>query len=159
MHQTPTRRPALGLALALVSGLALTGCEGFSNSNYNPLSWFKTSAEDAPAVLYAPIEDPRPLVAQVLTLKVEPTPDGAILRATGLPPTQGWWGAALVKVEQDDASRLVYEFRLIPPLAPTPAGTPRSREVTVALALSVQQLQGVGTITVQGEGNALSSRR
>ena len=155
MHQNPIRRLSAALALCLV----LSGCQSFSQSNYNPLNWFETSVNNAPAVLYLPPEDERPLVAQVLTLKIEQTPDGAIVRATGLTPTQGWWKAALVKVEQADAGKLVYAFRLFPPLTPTPASLLRSREVTVAVALSNQQLDGIGTITVQGQANALSARR
>lgn len=159
MPQNPIRRRSPALAPLLAACLVLTGCGNSSLAKYNPLSWFETSPEEGPAVLYVPPEDPRPLVAQVLTLKVEPTTDGAIIRASGLPPTQGWWQAALVKVDQEDDSRLVYEFRLLPPVVPTPAGPPRSREVTVAVALTGVQLDGVTTITVQGQGNALSSRR
>ena len=165
MHQNPIRDPSAVPALArllapvLALCLALPGCQRFAESNYNPLSWFRASADTAPVVLYLPPEDDRPLVAQVLTLKIEQTPDGAIVRATGLTPTQGWWKAALVKVEQGDAGTLVYAFRLFPPLTPNPASLPRSREVTVAVALSNRQLDGIGTITVQGQGNALSARR
>ena len=169
MRQNPIRRPMSALApiltvcLVLTGGVltggVLTGCATVSQSKYNPFNWFKSATSTEVPVLYQAPPDQRLLVAQVTALKIEQTPDGAILRATGLPPSQGWWKAALVKVDQDDAARLVYEFRLYPPLAPAPASTPRSREITVAVALSNQQLQGISTITVQGEGNALSSRR
>jgi hypothetical protein len=159
MRQNPTRRPTRAVAQILALCLVLTGCASVSQSKYNPFNWFKSSTSSEPVTLYVPPADKRPLVAQVLTLKVEQTPDGAIVRATGLPPTQGWWKAALVKVAQDDLTKLVFEFRLFPPLTPTPAGTPLSREITVATSVSNLQLDGIKTITVQGEGNALSSRR
>ncbi len=147
------------LILALVPSLGLSGCARFAESGFNPLNWFRAAAPEAPAVLYVPKDDQRMLVAQVLTLKVEKNLNGAIVRATGLPPTQGWWRADLVKVDQEDDSRLVFEFRLYPPVVPQPAGTQASREVTVATALSNVQLEGITTIVVQGADNALSSRR
>ena len=159
MRQNPIRLPLRALAMVLTLGLAVTGCSSVSQSKYNPFNWFKPGEPTGPAVLYVPAADKRLLVAQVLTLKVEQTPDGAIIRATGLPPTQGWWKAALVKVDQDDATKLIYEFRLFPPITLVPAGSPASREITVASAVSNQQLDGIKTVTVQGDTNALSSRR
>ena len=159
MRQNPICLTPRTLALVLTLGLVLTGCAAVSQSKYNPFNWFKSAEPTDPTVLYVPVADKRLLVAQVLTLKIEQTPDGAIIRATGLPPTQGWWKAALVKVDQDDATKLIYEFRLFPPITLVPAGSPASREITVASAVSNQQLDGIKTVTVQGDTNALSSRR
>ena len=159
MRQDPIRRPFAALGGAIALCLVLTGCASVSQSKYNPFNWFKSSTSSAPTQLYVAPPDKRLLVAQVLTMHIEKTTDGAIVRASGLPPSQGWWKAALVKIDQDDPAKLVYAFRVFPPLAPTPAGTPYSREINVAIALSNQQLQGITTITVQGESNALSSRR
>ena len=153
------QNPIRTLAQILAVGLVLTGCAPIAQSKYNPFNWFKTAESTAPTVLYVPAADNRLLVAQVSSLKIEPTADGAILRATGLPPTQGWWKAALVKIDQDDAAKLIYEFRLFPPVTPTPAGGPASREITVATSVSNLQLDGIKTITVQGAANALTSRR
>jgi hypothetical protein len=163
MRATPplTLPPARArlLAVTLILALGLTGCARFAQSNFNPLNWFKGAQPVAPTVLYVPPADKRLLVAQVLTLKVDRNPNGAIVRATGLPPTQGWWKADLVKVDQDDTTKIVFEFRLYPPVAPAPAGTPLSREITVATSLTNIALDGVRTIVVQGASNALSSRR
>ena len=98
-------------------------------------------------------------MAQVTLLKVEPYPGGAIVRATGLPPTQGYWSAELVAQPLDDQGRLVFEFRVFPPPEPVAAGTPYSRQITVAAALGTIALQGVSTIVVQGASNALSAGR
>ena len=149
----------LPILAAMVLANALSGCAGIRESRFNPLNWFGRAEAAVVTDLYVRPEDPRPLVAEVTDLKVEPYPGGAIVRATGLPPTQGHWEAELVAQPLDDQGRLVFEFRVYPPLVPAAAGTPWSRQITVAAALSDIALQGVSAIVVQGAGNALSSRR
>jgi len=100
----------------------------------------------------APPDDQRQLVAEVVDLSVEPTTQGAIVRAMGRPPVQGFWEAELVEVERNEGS-LVYEFRVFPPLSPTRQGTPQSREVVVGANLTNFDLAGVRTITVLGAQN------
>lgn len=143
----------------LVLSTVLAGCGRFRESRLNPFNWFRPAETVAVGDLYIRPEDPRALVAQVTDLKVEPYPGGAILRATGLPPSQGFWEAELVEQPLDEEGRLVFEFRVFPPLDPQPAGSPRSREIVVAVALSDLELQGVSALVVQGASNALSSRR
>ncbi len=143
---------------ALVALIVLTACSGFSGSKLNPFNWFKRSAPESLEFVQVPV-DARGLVAQVTEMKVEPYPGGAIVRATGVPPSQGWWDAELVKVDTEEDGVVLYEFRIFPPPVPRPAGTPFSREVTVATTLSSIALDGVGKIVVQGAANALSSRR
>jgi hypothetical protein len=143
----------------LIVVTALSGCGRVRDSKLNPFNWFGKARPVAAATLYTAPTDARPLVAQVLTLKVEPYPGGAIVRATGLPPTQGYWEAELVAQPVDDTGRLVYEFRIFPPLVPTAAGTPYSRQVVVAASVSDIKLQEVRSIVVQGAANALSSGR
>lgn len=150
-------RQSIIAILVLSTGLA--GCGGFRDSRLNPFNWFRPAETVVVGDLYIRPEDPRALVAQVTDLKVEPYPGGAILRATGLPPSQGFWEAELVEQPLDEDGRLVYEFRVFPPQDPQPAGTPRSREIVVAVALSERKLAGVTALVVQGAGNALSSRR
>jgi hypothetical protein len=143
----------------LILATALPGCARLRESRFNPLNWFGPGREAEVVELYVRPEDPRALVAQVTLLKVEPYPGGAIVRATGVPPTQGYWEAELVAQPLDENGQLVYEFRVFPPRVPAVAGTPYSRQITVAAAISNIALQGVGTIVVQGAGNALSARR
>ncbi|MBI1219367.1 MAG: hypothetical protein GC186_12540 [Rhodobacteraceae bacterium] len=155
------------LLAALVLTLALGACSGFRQSRMNPFNWFGGSKKAAPVavdpatgVALAPA-DTRDLVAEVETLVVERRPGGAIIRATGLAPTQGWWNAALA-VENDGKpvkGVLTYRFVISPPLGATPVSTPQSREVTVAIYLSDAQMDGVTQITVTGLNNARSSRR
>lgn len=145
----------------LLAALSLMMLVSACGTRLNPFNWFRASepaAAAAPVVLKA--EDPRLLAEQITTLKVEPMPGGAIVRATALPPTQGWWSADLVAVEDASADgQLVYDFRLFPPLEQMAASTPRSRQITAAVFLSDIQLSTVRSITVRGSSNGLSSRR
>ncbi len=151
----PVARPLLTLAVCV----ALAGCGGLRESRLNPFNWFKPSSPRETIVLPAERGDPRPLVEAVLTMTVEPIPGGAIVRATGQTPTQGWWAAELVPLPVDENGVLVYEFRLLPPIERADVNTPRSREVEVAIYISDIRLEAVREIVVQGAGNARSARR
>jgi hypothetical protein len=145
---------------ALAAVLLVGACSGASESNLNPFNWFGGSDDQPPAQTLVPTNaDPRPMVDQVVSLTIDRTQGGAIIRATGLPPTQGWWEAELVEDDQDDPSRLVYRFVIVPPVGPKPVSTPQSREVTVATFLSDIALEEVREITVTGARNARSVRR
>ncbi|SNT11032.1 hypothetical protein [Tropicimonas sediminicola] len=155
------------IVAGVIAALVLAGCQ----SRYNPGNWgWFGGSRSAPTLEprdgYEQNADFRPLVEQVVSMTVEQTPGGAIVTATGLPPTQGYWKADLVSTYQtvtgevaakDGEIRL--EFRIVPPPTPTPASTARSREVTTALFLTDQTLRNVRQITVVGQANARSSRR
>lgn len=151
----------LPLMAALTLTLAVSACGGIRESRLNPLNWFGRSQAVAPAALMSSVDqaDPRPLVEQVVSLSVEPMPGGAIVRATGLPPTQGYWRGELVARDIDEQGRLIYDFRIVPPPTPTRVSTPFSREVTVADFLSNQKLEEITQISVQGQINARSAAR
>jgi hypothetical protein len=147
-------------ALALVAGLA--GCGQGGGQGWNPVNWFSpgprvvTMAPPPPA-----IDDPRPLVASLTAMTVEPMPGGAIVRATGLPPTQGWWAAELLPGPEAERAegRLSFRFVIVPPPGPTRVSTQPSREVTAGYFLSNRDLQGIREITVIAAGGSRSSRR
>lgn len=150
----------LPLTAALIAVTLLGACGSMRESRLNPLNWFKKSESVQTVGLTSERPaDPRPLVQDVVSMSVEPYPGGAIIRATGLPPTQGWWDAELVARPVDENGVLVYEFHVFPPLGATPANLPQSREITVATSLSTIRLGGVSEIVVQGAANARSSRR
>lgn len=149
--------PVARTATMIVLCTALAGCGGFG-ARLNPFNWFKKS-EPRGTVVVDESADPRPLVDAVLTLAVEPIPGGAIVRAIGQTPTQGWWQAELVPLPLDENGSLVYEFRLQPPATPADVNTPRSREVDVAIYISDYRLEAVREIVVQGAGNARVARR
>ncbi|RUS60546.1 hypothetical protein EGN72_08155 [Pseudorhodobacter sp. E13] len=147
------------LIAALCATLALGACSTIGKSRLNPFNWFGGS-EETVAVL-SPTErpaDPRLLVSQVTEMQLERMPGGVIIRATGLPPTQGYWDAELVARPVEDG-KIVYDFRVFPPLGGAAVSTPQSREVTVAAFLSNIKLDSIRQITVQGETNARTSRR
>ena len=145
--------------LAALLAISLTGCGYVAKSKLNPFNWFKGSAPRESIELTAEKTETRALAAQVTEMEVLPYSAGALIRATGVMPTQGWWDAELVARPLDENGVLVYEFRVFPPLTDTPAGTAQSREVTVAVSISPQKLEGVREIVVQAETNARSSRR
>jgi hypothetical protein len=150
----------LPLILGVTAVMVLTSCGGLRESRLNPLNWFKRSqvvmVDETVAAVPA---DPRPLVDQVLALAVEPTAQGALVRATGLSPIQGFYNAELVARPVDENGVLVFDFRIMPPPQLKPVGTARTRQVTVAAALSTVALESVREIVVQGANNARSSRR
>lgn len=148
----------LPLTAALVALTVLSACGGLRDSRLNPFNWFGRS-EPAVQVQTAKPTDPRALVDQVLTMAVEAYPGGAIVRATGLPPTQGYWEAELVARPLDENGVLVLDFRVFPPIAAASVANQQSREITVAYSLSDIKLQAISEIVVQGAGNARSSRR
>ena len=148
-------RPLLAACLCVV----LAACGGFSESGLNPMNWFGGSQPKELIVLPAEAADARPLVDTVLSLTVEPVPGGAIVRARGQTPTQGWWKAELVPLPVDDRGALVFEFRLLPPITGTRASTPQSRQIDVAVFVSNIKLEPVREIVVQGASNARSARR
>ncbi len=153
------------LLAALTALMLVTACAKARESRINPFNWFKRStvAETLePKQGYdAATTDNRPLVDQVLSLSVEPIPGGAIVRATGLPPTQAWWQADLVA--QNDGlpvdGVLTYRFVVIPPRTPAPSSTQPSREITAGAYLSDFDLASIRQITVQGQRSLRSTRR
>jgi hypothetical protein len=144
-------------ALSLVAAAA--GCGRIGQSKLNPFNWFRKSEPRETIVLPERGADPRPLVAAVLSMTVEPMPGGAIVRARGETPTQGWWEAELVPLPVSEDGVLVYEFRILPPKTGTDVNTPQSRQVDVAIYISDYKLDALREIVVQGATNARVSRR
>ncbi len=146
------------VAAGLIAVLVLSGC----GTRLNPMNWFGGNKEQrldaAPEEFTA---DPRALVAEVTRLSIERMPGGAIVRATGLPPTQGFWDAELVADDglPPENGEITFSFRVAEPLYARPASTRQSREIEVATFLSDNELSGVRRITVIGQSNRRSSNR
>ena len=150
-------------------GLMLSGCARLAESRLNPLNWFGRSA---PVVATTPDGELRPLVPvgerlavetravidQIVEMQIEPTRSGAILRATGLAATQGFYNAELVLAGSENGD-LTYDFRVAAPAGFEAIGTEASRRITVALELSAAELAGIRSVTVRGVQNARGSRR
>jgi hypothetical protein len=148
------------LTLTLCAGLA--GCGDSSMNSLNPFNWW---GGDDVAVEVTPdgeVVDPRPLIGEVTALVAESTPGGVIIRATGLPPTQGFWDAVLLpdspELIPDEDGVLGFDFRAAMPLVAQPVGSPRTREIVTGYFLSNQDLAGIRSVTIRGERNARSLR-
>lgn len=153
------------LCLCLV--LTVAGCASLSNSWINPLNWFgsatsvPTTADGTvrplvtPGQLAEPV-DGRVLVPDVTGLVIEQTPDGAIIRATGVAPMPGYYNAQLVRTSLVDGV-LTYELRAEPPPASPPQGggstigNIASRSLNVATSVANTTLNGVRTVRVVGQ--------
>lgn len=153
-------KPALLAAMAVL--MIVPSCARLRESGFNP---FNGSTQQVttlePKGGYQVAADNRLLVDQVLALVIEPMPGGAIVRARGLPPTQGYWQAELVP-ENDGVpvdGVLTLRFVIYPPPATTPVSTQVSREITVGYFLSTIALARITRINVQGQSSALSVRR
>ncbi|OYX45573.1 MAG: hypothetical protein B7Z02_01035 [Rhodobacterales bacterium 32-67-9] len=149
----------------LIVTLVLAGCGRVRESRLNPFNWFGRSVESTQTVAEAAVpgrpDDGRILVAQVTDMEVARQPGGAIIRATGLPPTQGWWNTDLVVENGGEPvdGVLTYRFVIAEPLAANRVSTPQSRELTAATYISDIKLAGVSRIVVLGAENSRSSRR
>jgi len=140
--------------------ITVAGCSRVAESRFNPFNWFGRS-EKAEVVTSNPNADPRPLVAQVVSLRVEQVPGGAIIHSTGLPPRQGFYDGVLLPVGREGAVNgvLNYQFRASAPLDQTRVSTQPSREIIVGRFVSEQTLDGVREIRVSAATNALVVRR
>ena len=147
------------IALMLVATIA--GCARVSESRLNPFNWFGRSEKAEVSVNTGENVDPRGLVSQVIALRVEQVPGGAIIRATGLPTRQGYYDGVLLPVGREAANEgvLSYEFRASAPYQQTRVSTQQSREIIVGRFVSEQTLDGVRQIRVSGASNALVVRR
>ena len=152
------RHVLAGLASALILG----GC-GIQDTRLNPFNWFGSDEESETVDEVAiPVDtDTRPLMPVVTSLVIERTPGGAIVRATGLPPEQGWYDAALVSETRGEpvAGLLTFAFRARPPITPTRVSTEQSREIVVGRFVSDITLANTREIRVVGAENVRASRR
>lgn len=154
---TPTR-----LTLLAAATLTLTGC-GFSESRLNPMNWFgqEEEVERVSNPTIVTVVDDRPLVDSVESLVTERLPGGIIVRATGLPPVQGWYDAQLVREGGAAAGTgvVVFSFRARPPETPTRVSTQQSRELVAGAYISDVELETLTGIRVIAATNARTVRR
>jgi len=154
------QKPALA-ALAMVFALGACGSGGWSR--LNPMTWFQQDQLEtlAPSSGWGTSTDRRALVPVVSDLQVLRTPEGAIVQASGVTTTQGWWDVELrpVNEERPVDGALIYEFVLAAPRGATGTGPAQSRNVTAAAKVSNYTLAGVRRVVVRGAQNARSLRR
>lgn len=154
------QQPALA-AFALVLALGACGSGGWSR--LNPVTWFGSDPVEtlAPEAGWDVGTDRRALVPVIRDMEVLRTPEGAVIRASGVTQTQGWWDVELrpVNDEKPVDGALIYEFVVAAPRAATGSGSEPSRTVDAALKVSNFSLSGVRRIVVRGAQNAQSVRR
>jgi hypothetical protein len=145
------------ILLTLLASLVLASC-GWRDSRVNPRNWFGNS-RDVPVDTGPDASVP---IGTITELRIEPTPSGAIVYASGIADRQGAFRARLVP-DTDDLSAvdgvLGFTLRVEYPRDATPVGSEFSRTVHEAYTLSSQTLAQVRTIRVSGERNAKESRR
>ncbi|TMV83643.1 hypothetical protein FGG78_22515 [Thioclava sp. BHET1] len=150
---------------AMILLFALDACGAARRSSFNPFNWFGSSKSEPRTEQAATVAkkdaDPRQLIAQVTDLAVLKTSDGAIIRATGLPPTQGYWAADLVAENDGKPVKgvLTYRFVVRPPDTPSPASTVQSREITAASFVDSFDMASVRKVVVIGAENTRTSGR
>ena len=147
--------------LAGLGAAGLSGCGSIGRSRFNPLNWFGSDEEESLAPLETENER-RPLVREITALVIDRTPGGAIVRATALPPSQGWFAPELVSLDPDGRpidGVLSYGFRAVPPETPTRASTRQSRELSAGVFVSNAVLDRVRVIQVTGARNSRIARR
>lgn len=156
--------PSRLIAAVLITAF-LAGCATVRDSAINPFNWFGQSEETEAGlspVQVIEVVDPRPLIDQVTSLRVERVQGGAIVHAVGLAERQGAWEADLVAENRglvDENGQLVLQFKAFPAPRSTRQGTQASREVVAGTFLTDQTLAPVRQITVRGARNARTTRR
>lgn len=178
------RRPAMrGVIVVLLTGaMGLSACSSWKTSSANPTNWFGRSrpADINPSELAAaPVNPLLPdeadvfraaavaevegvTIDQVSTLIIEPTVEGAIIRAEGIAVREGAYDARLIPETLDESAVdgvLSYRFVVKYPNEATATGTQATRTVSVARTVTQGHLEATRTIRVVGQQNARESRR
>lgn len=149
--------------------VSLSGCARIADSPVNPLNWFGQSTQ-APAVANGQtrplvpqgrrttVADSRALVQNVTSLHVDRTPTGAIVTATGLAPTQGYFNAELVNRGVENGV-LMLEFRAQAPGAFNVPGSDLSRQMTAGYDIESADLASIQSVRVQSSSNTRTTTR
>ncbi len=151
------------IGLGLIVFMTLSACGRISDSGFRPFGFLnREPARESlmPEDAIIPTER-RELIQTVGRLSLEPTLDGAQLRADGFAAGLGYYDASLV-AENDGFpvdGVLTFQFRASPPFG-TEAGvlTNRTRTVRTAIFLSDFDLAGVREIRVIAQTNIQSLR-
>lgn len=98
---------------------------------------------------------PEPVALPLREATLDRALHGVIIRADGEAPTQGYYSAALVPLNNGapDASGLVtFEFMAVPPREAQAIGPARSRQITAAVFLPTLALKNIRGFRVTGAG-------
>lgn len=160
------RKTLLGTAVLLT----LTGCGRLADSRFNPINWFGNSRQEAPVDANGELRplipenrrttivDGRTLIQSVTAMTIDRSASGAIVRAVGDAPTQGYYNAELISRGVENGV-LTLEFRAQAPAGFEAEGSARSRQINAAYVIDSNDLSGIRTVRVQSATNARTSRR
>ncbi len=159
------RATLMGTALLI----GLSGCARIADSRLNPFNWFGNSQPAAvvdaserrplvPEGRRTVIVDNRALLQTVDAMSVDRAPAGAIVRATGTAPGQGYFNAQLVSRGVANGV-LTLEFRAQAPSAFEGIGPNRSRQITAAYVIDAAELAAIRSVRIEAASNARVSRR
>ena len=95
------------------------------------------------------IVDARVLIETLSSASLDPSASGAILRATGVAASQGFFNAELVLVDVTNGV-LTYDFRVERPTGYEAIGPAASRQITVATLIDAAVLRGIKAVVVRG---------
>ncbi|SEW12642.1 hypothetical protein SAMN04488515_1181 [Cognatiyoonia koreensis] len=152
------------LPLLLCATLAISGCSRIAESRFNPFNWFGAATVAAPvdangnlrplvtANALNRVVDGRVPVDTVTSLRIDRSPNGGIVTASGAVPV-GAFNAQLVPVAQDGGT-LTLSFRV-----EIPASASGTQTITAARAFNNAELAGIQRIVVQAARNSASSTR
>ncbi|MEL7345560.1 MAG: hypothetical protein AAFN59_11990 [Pseudomonadota bacterium] len=151
------------IGLCLITLVSVTACGRSSDSGFNPFGFLNRQVEREslmPEDAVIPVER-RELVQTVSRLSLEPTLDGAQLRADGFAAGLGYYDASLI-VQNNGIpvdGILTFQFRASPPFG-TEAGivTNNTRTLRTAIFLSSFDLAGVREIRVIAQTNVQTIR-
>ncbi|MCV6585756.1 MAG: hypothetical protein OIF47_09490 [Marinibacterium sp.] len=169
---------ATTLSVLLIASLGLSACSGWRDSRVNPSNWFgrdtpvPSTAKDPDAgnpllpegsEFAQDVPEPGVLIDEVTSLSVDPSSTGAIIVATGLASREGAFSPRLRPLDRenpvDEDGTLVLQFLVFYPREGTPLGTNATREITAATSVSVQDVDKIRLIRVNGAKGARETRR
>ncbi len=152
--------------IVLLSALAVSGCARIADSRLNPFNWFEGTENVAnvdsegnirpltPPGGITRVIDQRALVGSATSMRIDRSPDGAIVRATGQSSGQGHFNVELVPVSVE-GSTLTLAFRAQAPET-LAAGT---QTISAAYLIGNAELSAIRRVRVQAQENALTSSR
>ena len=151
------------LIATLAVVLTVGACGSVGDSRLNPMNWFGRESTEtlAPSGGWQTEVDRRALVPQVTGLEVIQTTGGALVHASGVTETQGWWDVELRPVNRGRPidGTLIYEFVVASPPGQTRVSTEASRSVSAGVKIPQARLTDVRRVVVRGAGNQRSVNR
>ena len=157
------RAKLLGIAVLLT----LTGCAHIDDSGFNPTNWFSRNTlvildtnNEPPSLIpknrRTVVIDNRSMVTSIISLKIDRSPNGVIVRAVGITQTQGYFNAELV-ISSISNGVLDLEFRAQKPTALQVPSTIQSRQINVAYFINQADLFAINSVRVTTATNAQTS--